>query len=94
MKQEHKNSIAAGAAPGEQIRPLTPPDKPAKAEPEPLQLRPPWRPSTARELAPGYLWNSTTQELIPILPEDHPEHRQNREVIIEATRRWNQGASK
>ena len=32
----------------------------------------PRRQSNAQELAPGYLWNSTTQELIPILPEDHP----------------------
>jgi hypothetical protein len=45
-------------------------------------------------LAPGYLWNSTTQELIPILPEDHPDYRRNREIITEAIRRWNKGASK
>jgi hypothetical protein len=30
---------------------------------------PPRRPSNnAQQSAPGYLWNSTTQELIPILP--------------------------
>ena len=42
----------------------------------------------------GYLWNSTTQELVPILPEDHPDYRQNQEIISKAIRRWNQGASK
>jgi hypothetical protein len=43
----------------------------------------------AQPLAPGYIWNGLTQQLIPILPEDHPDYRQNQEVIIEATRRWN-----
>jgi len=55
---------------------------------------PPRRQSSAQGSAPGYLWNSTTQELIPILPEDHPDYRQNQEIITEAIRRWNQGASK
>jgi len=55
---------------------------------------PPRRQSNAEECAPGYLWNSTTQELIPILPEDHPDYRQNQDIITEAIRRWNQGASK
>ena len=55
---------------------------------------PPRKQSNAQQLAPGYLWNSTTQELIPILPEDHPDYRQNEEIIAEAIRRWNQGASK
>ena len=36
---------------------------------------PPRRQSNAQQGAPGYLWNSTTQELIPILPEDHPDYR-------------------
>jgi hypothetical protein len=44
------------------------------------------RQSTAR--SPGFLWNSTTQELIPILPEDHPDYRQNAETIAAAMRRW------
>ena len=48
----------------------------------------------AQPLAPGYLWNSTTQELIPILSEDHPDYRQNQETIIEAHRRWNKGTNK
>jgi hypothetical protein len=89
--------IAAIAARGEQIRPLTPQDKPdPKVDPDHMQLSPRQfrRQSNARQLAPGYLWNSTTQELIPILPEDHPDYRQNQEIITEATRRWNQGASK
>ena len=38
---------------------------------------PPRKQSNAQQLAPGYLWNSTTQELIPILPEDHPDYREN-----------------
>jgi hypothetical protein len=71
MKQEHKDRLAAIAAP-----------------------LPPRRQSNAQQCAPGYLWNPTTQELIPILPEDHPDYRQNQEIITEAIRRWNQGASK
>ena len=55
---------------------------------------PPRRQSNVQELAPGYLWNGTTQELIPILPEDHPDYRQNQEIVTEAIRRWGQGASK
>jgi hypothetical protein len=54
----------------------------------------PRRPSNPQELAPGYLWNSTTQELIPILPEDHPDYRQNEEIIAAAIRRWNGGTSR
>jgi hypothetical protein len=54
----------------------------------------PRRQSNAQQGAPGYLWNSTTQELIPILPEDHPDYRQNQQIITEAVRRWNQGPSK
>jgi hypothetical protein len=55
---------------------------------------PPRRQTNAQELAPGYLWNSTTQELIPILPEDHPDYRQNEEIIAAAIRRWNGGTSR
>jgi hypothetical protein len=51
---------------------------------------PPRKQSNAQQCTPGYLWNSTTQELIPILPEDHPDYRQNQEIITEAIRRWNQ----
>ena len=52
------------------------------------------RKQNAQQLAPGYLWNGLTQELIPILPEDHPDYRQNQGIITEAIRRWNQGTSK
>ena len=37
----------------------------------------------------GGWWNPTTQELIPLLPEDHPDYRQNESIITEAIRRWN-----
>jgi hypothetical protein len=55
---------------------------------------PPRRPSNPQELAPAYWWNSSTQELIPILGEDHPDYLQNRELITEAMKRWEKGASK
>jgi hypothetical protein len=54
----------------------------------------PRKQSNAQQLAPGYLWNSTTQELIPILPEDHPDYRENVETIRAAFRRWETGTSK
>jgi hypothetical protein len=38
---------------------------------------------------PGYIWNSSTQELIPILPEGHPEHLRNAEIVADAWRRLN-----
>jgi hypothetical protein len=41
--------------------------------------------------AGGGWWNPTTQELIPIVAEDHPDYRQNREIITEAIRRWDRG---
>jgi hypothetical protein len=47
------------------------------------------RESTAQ--SPGYMWNSTTQELIAILPEDDPGYPQNAETIAAAMRRWNGG---
>ena len=55
---------------------------------------PPRRQSNAQQSAPGYWWNSTTQELIPILPEDHPDYRENQEITAAALRRWNQRTSK
>ena len=61
---------------------------------EPTSDTPPRRQSNTQQGAPGYLWNSTMQELIPILPEDHPDYRQNQEIITEAVRRWNQRPSK
>ena len=55
---------------------------------------PPRRQINAQQGAPGYLWNSTTQELIPILSEDHPDYRENQEIVAAALSRWNRGASK
>jgi hypothetical protein len=43
---------------------------------------------------PGFVWNSTTQEFIPYLPEDHPDYRQNQEIIRAAIKRWNGGTSR
>ena len=54
-------------------------------------LPPRWR---STQQAPGYIWYSTTQELIPILPEDHPDYRENAETIRAAFRRWERGTSK
>jgi hypothetical protein len=54
----------------------------------------PRKQSNAQQMAPGYLWNSTTQELIPILPEDHPDYRENAETIRAAFRHWERGTSK
>jgi hypothetical protein len=42
----------------------------------------------------GGWWNPTTQELLPILPEDDPNYRQNEAIITEAIRRWNGGTSR
>jgi hypothetical protein len=50
---------------------------------------PPRRQTSARQCAPGYLWNSTTQELIPILPKDDPGYEENATLIAAAVRRWN-----
>jgi hypothetical protein len=54
---------------------------------------PPRRPSNAQQ-GPSYLWNGTHQQLIRILPEDHPNYRENREMISETIRRWDRGTSK
>jgi len=34
---------------------------------------------------PGYLWNGTHQQLIPILPKDQSRLPENREMITETT---------
>ena len=44
---------------------------------------------TQQEREPGFVWNATTQEFIPYLPEDHPNYRQNQEIIRAAIARWN-----
>jgi hypothetical protein len=55
---------------------------------------PPRKQSNVRQLAPGYLWNGATQELIPILPEGHPDYRENAETIRAAFHRWERVTSK
>jgi hypothetical protein len=46
---------------------------------------------TPQQLGPSYLWNGTYQQLIPILPEHHPDYLQNRALITETIRRWDRG---
>ena len=48
----------------------------------------------AKQNGTGYVWNGGTCELIPILPEGHPQYRQNQERLLEAFRRWNRGTSR
>jgi hypothetical protein len=66
---------------------VPPPDHP-DTDGAGYSLTPRRKQPTAQPLAPGYLWNSTSQELIPILPEDHPDYPKNREIVSEAIRRW------
>ena len=40
----------------------------------------------------AYIWHSTTQELLPILPKDHPDYEANANLVMAAIRRWNGGA--
>ena len=49
---------------------------------------------TAQPLAPGYAWNGATQELIPILPEDHPDYLENEENVKAAILRWDNKTQK
>ena len=37
--------------------------------------------TNAQQSAPGYVWNSTTQELIPILPKVHPTTERTRRSL-------------
>jgi hypothetical protein len=73
----------------------TPPQKQSNAQQGPLEYG---RFVDAHRLAAvsagGGWWNSTTQELIPILREDDPNYRQNEAIIAEAIRRWNGGSSR
>ena len=50
---------------------------------------PPRRQTNAQLGAHGFIWHSTTQELIPILPKEHPQYRQNMDRVLAAIRRWN-----
>ena len=37
----------------------------------------------------GYIWHSTTQELIPILEKDDLGYEENAKLLVSAIRRWN-----
>jgi hypothetical protein len=50
---------------------------------------PPSRHRSAQQSAHGFIWHSTTQELIPMLPKDHPQYRENTDRVLAAIRRWN-----
>jgi hypothetical protein len=53
---------------------------------------PPRKQSNVRQLAPGYLWNGATQELIPILPvpveEPYSGHRAIQPETPKPRRPW------
>ena len=52
---------------------------------------PPRRPRNGQQ-GPSYLWNDTHQQLIPVLlDEDDPNYRENRKMISETIRRWDEG---
>jgi len=42
----------------------------------------------AQQVGTAYIWHSTTQELLPILPKDHPDYRENTALLRAAFRRW------
>jgi hypothetical protein len=50
---------------------------------------PPPRQINVQQVGTAYIWHSTTQELIPILPKDHPDYRKNVDLVLAAIRRWN-----
>ena len=50
---------------------------------------PPPRQTNAQQNGTAYIWHSTTQELLPILPPDHPDYRENSDCLLAAIRRWN-----
>ena len=50
---------------------------------------PPARQINAQQNGTAYIWNSTTQELLPILWPDHPQYRDNMDRVLAAIRRWN-----
>ena len=55
---------------------------------------PPPRQLNVQQNGTAYIWHSTTQELLPILPKDHPDYRENVDLVLAAIRRWNGGTSK
>ena len=50
---------------------------------------PPPQQLNVQQVGTAYIWHSTTQELIPIPPKDHPQYRQNMDRVLAAIRRWN-----
>ena len=50
---------------------------------------PPPRHTNAQQNGTAYIWHSTTQELLPILPPDHPDYSENSNCLLAAIRRWN-----
>ena len=50
---------------------------------------PPPRPTDRKQNGTAYIWHSTTQELLPILPRDHPDYEANANIVRTAIRRWN-----
>ena len=49
----------------------------------------PARQTNAQQNGTAYISHSTTQELLPILPPDHPDYRENMDCLLAAIRRWN-----
>ena len=51
----------------------------------------PPRQTNAQQNGTAYIWHSTTRELLPILPKDHPDYEENANIVMAAIRRWNKG---
>jgi hypothetical protein len=49
----------------------------------------PPRQLNVQQVGTAYIWHSTTQELLPILPKDHPDYEENANMVMAAIRRWN-----
>ena len=54
--------------------------------PPPRQIHP-------QQMGTAYIWHSSTQEPLPILPKDHPDYEENANMVMAAVRRWNKGGS-
>ena len=55
---------------------------------------PPPRQINQQQMGTAYIWHSSTQELLPILPKDHPDYEENANMVMAAIRRWNKGTSR
>ena len=53
----------------------------------------PPRQLNVQQVGTAYIWHSTTQELLPILPKDHPDYEANVNIVMAAIRGWNKGKS-